>query len=186
MIETGRDRRFRCEWRKLEERLAGRNDIVCQPVAYNAAGLPVRYQVEYRLRSICGVEHLEQFGERDCSHPPIFANRFLMRVRDFALVKGDGRITRKITETFLDSKDVDDFGLDEDDRRYLGIIINQFGGGPVGVDALAAALSEDVNTLEDVREPYLLRNGFVSRTPKGRQATEKAYRHLGIPFGETE
>ena len=78
MIERGRDRRLRCEWRKLEERLAGRNDIVCQPVAYNAAGLPVRYQVEYRLRSICGVEHLEQFGERDCSHPPIFANRFLM------------------------------------------------------------------------------------------------------------
>ena len=109
-----------------------------------------------------------------------------MRVRDFAIVKGNGRITKKITETFLDSKDVDDFGLDEDDRRYLSIIINQFGGGPVGIDTLGAALSEDVNTLEDVQEPFLLRNGFIARTPRGRQATEKAYRHLGIPFGETE
>ena len=80
MIETGRDRRLRCEWRKLEERLAGRNDIVCDPVAYNAAGLPVRYLVEYRLRSICGVEHLEQFGNRDCSNPPVFADRFLMQI----------------------------------------------------------------------------------------------------------
>ena len=130
-------------------------------------------------------EAAEELAKRSRGTPRI-ANRFLMRVRDFAIVKGDGRVTKKITEVFLDSKDVDDLGLDEDDRKYIGIIINQFGGGPVGVDTLAAALSEDVNTLEDVREPYLLRNGFIARTPKGRQATEKAYRHLGIPFGETE
>ena len=80
MIETGRDRRLRCEWHKLEERLAGRNDIVCQPTAYNAAGLPVRYLVEYHIHSICGVEHPEHLGNHDCSNPPLFANRFLMQI----------------------------------------------------------------------------------------------------------
>lgn len=117
---------------------------------------------------------------------PRLANRFLKRVRDFAEVIGHGVITKEITEKALDTLDVDRFGLDNGDRRILLTIIKQFNGGPVGIDTLSAALSEDVGTLEDVYEPYLLQNGFLARTPKGRTVTEKAYRHLGIPYEEKD
>ncbi len=112
---------------------------------------------------------------------PRLANRLLKRVRDFAQVKYDGVITREVADFALDILDVDKCGLDNSDRSILLMMIEKFGGGPVGLDTLAAALGEDAGTLEDVYEPYLLMNGFINRTPRGRVATEAAYRHLGIP-----
>lgn len=115
---------------------------------------------------------------------PRLANRLLKRVRDFAQVKYDGVITREVADFALDILDVDKLGLDKNDRNILLMMIEKFGGGPVGLDTLAAALGEDAGTLEDVYEPYLLMNGFLHRTPRGRMATERAYAHLGIPFGD--
>lgn len=113
---------------------------------------------------------------------PRLANRLLKRVRDFAQVKYDGVITRKVADFALDILDVDKIGLDHNDRLLLLTMIEKFGGGPVGVETLAAALGEDAGTLEDVYEPYLLMQGFLNRTPRGRTATEHAYRHLDIPM----
>ena len=111
---------------------------------------------------------------------PRLANRLLKRVRDFAQVRYDGKITRDVADYALDILDVDKKGLDQNDRAYLLTIIEKFGGGPVGIDTIAASLSEDAGTLEDVVEPYLLMNGLIQRTARGRVATESAYRHLGI------
>ncbi len=111
---------------------------------------------------------------------PRLANRLLKRVRDFAQVKYDGVITREVADFALDILDVDRLGLDNNDRNILLTIIQKFSGGPVGLDTLAAALGEDAGTLEDVYEPYLLMNGLLNRTPRGRMATEAAYRHLGL------
>lgn len=112
---------------------------------------------------------------------PRLANRLLKRVRDFAQVKYDGIITEEVAEIALDLLDVDKYGLEQQDRTILLTIIEKFMGGPVGLDTLAAAIGEDSGTLEDVYEPYLIKNGFLNRTPKGRVATELAYQHLGIP-----
>lgn len=111
---------------------------------------------------------------------PRLANRLLKRVRDFAQVRFDGKITREVADYTLTLLQVDKFGLDAMDQRVLLTIIEKFGGGPVGLETLAAALSEDVGTLEDVCEPYLIQNGFLTRTPRGRIATEQAYLHLGL------
>ncbi len=113
---------------------------------------------------------------------PRLANRLLKRVRDFAQVKYDGVITKQVTNLALDLLDVDKYGLDSIDRNILQTMIEKFQGGPVGLDTLAAAISEDAGTLEDVYEPYLLKNGFIQRTPRGRIVTELAYAHLGLPF----
>ena len=120
-----------------------------------------------------------ELGRRSRGTPRL-ANRLLKRVRDFAQVKYDGVITREVTDFALDIMDVDKLGLDQNDRNILLMIIEKFSGGPVGLDTLAAALGEDSGTLEDVYEPYLLMNGLINRTPRGRMATENAYRHLGI------
>ena len=112
---------------------------------------------------------------------PRLANRLLKRVRDFAQVKYDGVITKEVANYAIDLLDVDKYGLDHIDRGILLTMIEKFQGGPVGLDTLAAAVSEDAGTLEDVYEPYLLKNGFIQRTPRGRVVTELAYRHLGIP-----
>ena len=111
---------------------------------------------------------------------PRIANRFLKRVRDFAEVMGDGRITKDIARIALDRMEVDRLGLDNLDRRMLNMIIKGYGGGPVGLDTLASAIGEEAVTLEDVCEPYLMQLGFISRTPRGRCATQLAYEHLGI------
>ena len=111
---------------------------------------------------------------------PRLANRLLKRVRDFAQVKGTGSIDRSVTDETLRLLDVDEAGLDSSDRRVLRTIITGFAGGPVGAETLAAAIGEDVGTLEDVIEPYLIQNGYLARTPRGRVAPEKAYRHLGL------
>ena len=111
---------------------------------------------------------------------PRLANRLLKRVRDFAQVKYHGVITKEVADFALDILDVDKLGLDHNDRAILLAIIQKFSGGPVGLDTLAAALGEDAGTLEDVYEPYLLMNGLINRTARGRVATENAYRHLGL------
>ncbi len=111
---------------------------------------------------------------------PRLANRFLKRVRDFAQVRYGGVITGQVARETLDLLEVDPLGLDAMDRSVLTMIIENFSGGPVGLETLAAALGEDVGTLEDVCEPYLIQNGFLNRTPRGRVATEKAYQHLGL------
>ena len=111
---------------------------------------------------------------------PRLANRLLKRVRDFAQVKYNGVITAQVASYALDLLDVDRCGLDHVDRNLLLTIIEKFGGGPVGLDTLAAAIGEDAGTIEDVYEPFLIKNGFIQRTPRGRIATESAYQHLGI------
>lgn len=137
------------------------------------------------LRSavVLGVE-IEEAGAMELARrsrgTPRLANRLLRRVRDFAQVKYDGVITKEVADFALDILDVDRLGLDNNDRAILLTIIQKFSGGPVGLDTLAAALGEDAGTLEDVYEPYLLMNGLLNRTPRGRMATELAYHHLGL------
>ncbi|MBR3601919.1 MAG: Holliday junction branch migration DNA helicase RuvB [Lachnospiraceae bacterium] len=111
---------------------------------------------------------------------PRLANRILKRVRDFAQVKYNGVITEEVANVALDLLDVDKMGLDHIDRNILMTMIEKFSGGPVGVETLAAAIGEDSGTIEDVYEPYLIKNGFVNRTPRGRVVTEYAYKHLGL------
>lgn len=138
-----------------------------------------------RSAQVLGVE-IEADGALEIARrsrgTPRLANRLLKRVRDFAQVKYDGIITRAVADFALDILDVDKIGLDNNDRNILLMIIEKFSGGPVGLDTLAAALGEDAGTLEDVYEPYLLMNGFLNRTPRGRTATVAAYQHLGIPM----
>ena len=111
---------------------------------------------------------------------PRLANRLLKRVRDFAQVKYDGRISKEVASFALDLLEVDKMGLDQNDRNILMTMIGKFAGGPGGLDTLAAAIGEDAGTFEDVYEPYLVKNGLINRTPKGRVVTELAYQHLGI------
>ena len=113
---------------------------------------------------------------------PRIANRLLKRIRDFALVKGDGTITSEIARHALSALEIDELGLDSIDRRMLEAIIKFYSGGPVGLDTLAATIGEEAITIEDVYEPYLMQIGFLARTPRGRCATKLAYDHLGIPF----
>ncbi len=113
---------------------------------------------------------------------PRLANRILRRVRDFAQVRYDGRITEEVANTALDLLDVDKLGLDQTDRHILTTMIDKFHGGPVGLDTLAAAIGEDNGTIEEVYEPYLIKNGLIMRTPRGRVVTELCYHHLGLEF----
>jgi len=113
---------------------------------------------------------------------PRIVNRLLRRARDFAEVLGDGRVDLRLANEALRRLEVDDAGLDEMDRRLLRVIIDHYKGGPVGIDTLAAALSEPRDTLEDVYEPYLLQQGFLARTARGRVVTDRAYQHLGLPL----
>jgi len=122
----------------------------------------------------------EEIGSRARGTPRI-ANRLLRRIRDFADVRGDGRVTREVAEFALGRLEVDAAGLDAGDRRILSIMVKRFDGGPVGIESLAASLAEDRDTLEFVYEPYLIQEGFLIRTPRGRQITRKAYDHLGLP-----
>jgi holliday junction DNA helicase RuvB len=111
---------------------------------------------------------------------PRIANALLRRVRDFAQVKGDGTINAEIACIALEALNVDDYGLDEMDNKILSTIIEKFKGGPVGLTTIATAIGEEAGTIEEVHEPFLIMEGFLQRTPRGREATEKAYKHLGI------
>ena len=136
-----------------------------------------------RSAGVLGVE-IEPDGAYEIARrsrgTPRLANRFLKRVRDFAQVKYHGVITKEVADFALDILDVDKLGLDHNDRTLLLTLIQKFSGGPAGLDTLAAAIGEDAGTLEDVYEPYLLMNGLINRTSRGRTATELAYRHLGL------
>ena len=136
-----------------------------------------------RSANVLGVE-IGQEGALELARrsrgTPRLANCLLKRVRDFAQVKYDGKITKEVADFALDVLEVDRLGLDQNDRAILLTLIEKFSGGPVGLETLAAALGEDSATLEDVYEPYLLMNGLINRTPRGRVATENAYRHLGL------
>lgn len=124
-------------------------------------------------------EGAEELARRSRGTPRL-ANRLLKRVRDFAQVRYEGKIDKEVASFALDLLEVDKLGLDQNDRNILLTIIQKFNGGPVGLDTLAAAIGEDGGTIEDVYEPYLVKNGFINRTPKGRVVTEYAYHHFGI------
>ena len=111
---------------------------------------------------------------------PRIANRLLRRVRDYAQVKGDGKVTAQMADSALTMLSVDDKGFDNMDRRLIMTMIEKFDGGPVGVESLAAAISEERGTIEDVLEPYLIQQGYIMRTPRGRVVTHNAYRHFGL------
>lgn len=142
-------------------------------------------QIVLRSAGILGVE-IEEAGAYEIASrsrgTPRIANRLLRRVRDFAQVRANGVITREVADASLTSLEVDKLGLDALDRRMLRSIIEFYGGGPVGLETLAATINEEAVTLEDVYEPYLLQCGFLTRTPRGRCVTRKAYEHLGIEY----
>lgn len=142
-------------------------------------------QIVMRSAGILGVE-IEESGAYEIASrsrgTPRIANRLLRRVRDFAQVRANGIITREVADASLTSLEVDKLGLDALDRRMLRSIIEFYGGGPVGLETLAATINEEAVTLEDVYEPYLLQCGFLTRTPRGRCVTRKAYEHLGIEY----
>jgi Holliday junction DNA helicase RuvB len=144
-------------------------------------------QIVRRAARILGVE-LEDEGATIISHrargTPRIANRLLKRVRDFADVRAEGRITGAVADDALGMLEVDALGLDDVDRQVLRAIVEKFDGGPVGLDTIAAAISEEPDTIMDVYEPFLLQLGFIDRTPRGRVATRRAYAHLGVPFPE--
>ncbi len=140
-------------------------------------------QIIVRSASVLGVV-IEKEGAMELARrsrgTPRIANRILKRVRDFAQVRYDGMITEEVAHTALDLLDVDKLGLDYVDRNILVTMIEKFSGGPVGLDTLAAAIGEDAGTIEDVYEPYLIKNGLLNRTPRGRVVTDLTYRHLGL------
>ena len=142
-------------------------------------------QIILRSAGILNIE-IEAGGAQEIARrsrgTPRIANRMLRRVRDFAQVRAGGVITRDVADMALTRLEVDHLGLDALDRRMLKSIIDFYNGGPVGLETLAATINEEAITLEDVYEPYLLQQGFLTRTPRGRCVTQKAYQHLGIPF----
>ena len=125
-----------------------------------------------------------EIGRRSRGTPRL-ANRLLRRVRDFAQVRFDGKVTKAVADEALNLLEVDDMGLDQTDRNILYAMLDKFGGRPVGLDTLAASIGEDAGTVEDVCEPYLIQMGLIRRTPRGRVLTERAYRHLGLEVPET-
>lgn len=145
------------------------------------------YKIITNSAKVLGVE-IEKAGAIELARrsrgTPRLANRMLKRVRDFAQIKYDGRITKEVADFALDLLEVDKLGLDNTDRQIILTMINNFGGGPVGLEALAVSIGEDAGTIEDVYEPYLVQNGLVARTPRGRSVTKAGYEHFGISFSE--
>lgn len=168
----------------LTNPLRDRFGVICRLELYTTEELKIIINRSAKILNIqIDDAASEEIAKRSRGTPRI-ANRLLKRVRDYAEVKGEGKITKAIADSTLDIMEIDDLGLDFIDRKILHSIINKFGGGPVGLDTLAATISEDSSTIEDVYEPYLLQLGFVARTPRGRIATELAYKHLDIKKGE--
>lgn len=147
--------------------------------------LPAMEQIVLRAAGVIGVP-IDSAGAREVASrargTPRIALRLLKRVRDYAQVRGDGSISRDVADEALDLMEVDHLGLDDIDRRVLRAIIEKFNGGPVGLETIAAAISEEPGTIMDVYEPYLLQLGFLDRQPRGRVATRRAYEHLGLTF----
>lgn len=164
--------------------LRDRFGVICRLEMYTPEELQI---IIKRSSKILGIDIDDDAGlclAKRSRGTPRLANRILKRVRDFAEVLGEGKITLQIAEQSLKLMEIDEFGLDFVDRRILESIIKKFGGGPVGLDTLSASTGEDNATIEDVYEPYLLQLGFIARTNRGRVALPKAYEHLGIPLDE--
>ena len=164
----------------LTNPLRDRFGVICRLELYSVEELQI---IIKRSANILNV-HIDdeasiEIAKRSRGTPRI-ANRLLKRVRDYAEVQGKGKITKEIADKTLDIMEIDDLGLDFIDRKILNSIIHKFSGGPVGLDTLAATISEDATTIEDVYEPYLLQLGFIARTPRGRVVLEPAYKHLGL------
>ncbi|MFY0641903.1 MAG: Holliday junction branch migration DNA helicase RuvB [Bermanella sp.] len=170
----------------LTSPLRDRFGIVQRLEFYNVADLT---GIVSRSASLLGVE-IDGHGAKEVAMrsrgTPRIANRLLRRVRDYAEVKGDGVVTQDMADLALNMLNVDTHGLDHMDRRLLLAMIEKFGGGPVGVDSLAAAISEERDTIEDVLEPYLIQQGFMMRTPRGRVVTEHAYTHFGLTMSASD
>ncbi len=160
--------------------LRGRFGLVLRLDPYNVQELKA---IVNRSASLLKVEIEDAAAEeiaRRCRGTPRIANRLLRRVRDYAQVKADGRITQPLAETALNLLDVDRFGLDEIDQKIMMTILEKYGGGPVGVNTIAASISEEADTIEEVYEPYLIQLGFLNRTPRGREATALAFEHFRV------
>ncbi len=161
--------------------LRDRFGVICRLELYSSEELT---GIVSRSAKMLGID-IEEKGAKEIARrsrgTPRIANRLLKRIRDFAQVQGKSIITKDIASMALEAMEIDDLGLDFVDRRILESIINIFGGGPVGLDTLAASTAEDANTIEDVYEPYLLQLGFIKRTTRGRVCLPAAYEHLGIP-----
>ena len=170
----------------LTSPLRDRFGVLCRLEMYTPEDLAT---IVKRSASILGIS-VEDDGAYEIARrsrgTPRIANRLLSRVRDFADIKGDGIITKEIADKGLRMLEVDDLGLDNSDRNILDSILMKFGGGPVGLDTLAATTGEESGTIEEVIEPFLLRLGFIKKTPRGRVATKLAYRHMGVPMGEED
>lgn len=166
---------------QLSAPLRDRFGVVLRLELYNNKELA---QIITRSAGILGIG-IEEAGALELASrsrgTPRIANRLLRRVRDFAQVVSDGTITYEIAKSALDRMEIDNLGLDQNDRRMLLAMIRNYGGGPVGLDTIAAAIGEEAVTIEDVYEPYLMQIGFLSRTPRGRCVTALAYEHLGLP-----
>lgn len=170
----------------LTNPLRDRFGVICRLELYTTEDLQI---IINRSASILGIK-IDEDASREIAMrsrgTPRIANRLLKRVRDYAQVLGEGHITKQIADKTLQIMEIDNLGLDTIDRKIMLSIINKFGGGPVGLDTLAATISEDATTIEDVYEPYLLQLGFISRTPRGRIALEPAYKHFAIPYAGTK
>jgi holliday junction DNA helicase RuvB len=167
---------------QLTSPLLSRFGIVERLDFYAPAELATIVKRSAKLLDIeCTDDGAQELGQRARGTPRI-ANRLLRRVQDFALVRGDGRVTRESADYALRRLGVDGHGLDEGDRRFLRAIVERFDGGPVGIESLAAALAEDRDTLEYVHEPYLIQEGYLVRTPRGRVATAQAFERLNVPM----
>lgn len=167
--------------------MRARFGISCHLSYYDVKTLEI---ILYRSASIMNIELTPrgcfEIARRSRGTPRI-ANALLRRMRDFAQIKGEGIVDQNIAEFGLNALDVDESGLDEMDNKILDTIINKFNGGPVGINTIATAVGEDPGTLEEVYEPYLIKEGFLKRTPRGREATPRAYKHLNVPPpGKTE
>jgi Holliday junction DNA helicase RuvB len=160
--------------------LRGRFGLVLRLEPYSVAEL---HSIVKRSAKLLNVEIEDGAGEeiaRRCRGTPRIANRLLRRVRDYAEVRADGRITKTVAQKALDLLDVDRYGLDEIDQKIMMTILEKYRGGPVGVNTIAASISEEAETIEEVYEPYLIQLGFLNRTPRGRVATELAYEYFQV------
>lgn len=170
----------------LTNPLRDRFGIICRLELYSVDELQVIINRSAKILNIQIDEGASREIAKRSRGTPRIANRLLKRVRDYAEVHGEGKITKSIADKTLDIMEIDDLGLDFIDRKILQSIIHKFGGGPVGLETLAATISEDASTIEDVYEPYLLQLGFIARTPRGRVALEPAYKHMGMAMPENK
>src|SRR5437867_7392549 len=161
--------------------LRGRFGLVLRLDPYTVDELTVIVRRSARLLAVDTEDGAAEEIARRCRGTPRIANRLLRRVRDYAQVRADGRITQSIAQTALDLLEVDQYGLDEIDQKIMLTVLEKYGGGPVGLNTIAAAIGEEPNTIEEVYEPYLIQLGFIDRTPRGRVAMDRAFDYFKIP-----